>query len=198
MNHGRGASEVIDDTLPALPAARRIRVSVGGLMAAVGFLALAFASLLNANPLWASGMFLLAVAVMSAATLGAISGCGRARMARVGVALFGWVYLGIFFGPLENGNGTTIPALPTMVVYEYTMRENLIPRSKAANKSVGFRNATQSESLLPKASLVGKPAVLVDVMDLKRIVHSLGALAFASLGGLLGGFFHARDSRAEA
>jgi hypothetical protein len=125
----------------------------------VCFLALAIASLLNANPLWASGMFLLAITVMAASTLGAISGRGKARMTRSGVALFGWVYLGIVFGPFANGNGTTIPPLPTMVVYEYTLRENLIPRSKAAYKDAKFHNANQAESLLPKHGFTFTPSV---------------------------------------
>jgi hypothetical protein len=173
----------------------RIQSSLAGLMAVVFFIALGFAALLNATALWASFLFMFTVALMSAAILGAIAARGKTRMTWAGVAIFGWVYLGIAFGPLPNGNGTTIPPLPTMVVYEYTLYHNLIPQSKAAYKDVTFNNTNQAESLLDKATLTGKPRVLVDVMHLKRVVHSLGAVMFAFIGGFVGRIFYSRDAR---
>src|SRR5262249_46537358 len=149
----------------------RTQFSLAGLMAVVLFIALGFAALLNATALWASVLFMFTVALMSAAILGAIACRGKTRMTWVGVGIFGWVYLGIAFGPLPNGNGTTIPPLPTMVVYEYILNYNLIPQAKAAYKDVVFNNTYQAESILDKATLTGKPRVLVDVMHLKRIVH---------------------------
>lgn len=173
----------------------RTQLSLAGLMGIVLFAALGLAALLNASPLWASFSFMFAVALMSTSILGAFACRGKARMTWLGVAVFGWVYLGIVFGPLTNGNGTTIPPLPTMALYEYLMEKNLIPKSKAAYKDVMFNNFIQSESLLDKAILAGKPRVLVDVMDLKRIVHSLGAIVFAVIGGLTGRIFYSRDDR---
>ena len=116
-------------------------------------------------------------------------------MTWAGVAVFGWVYLGIVFGPLPNGNGTTIPALPVMAVYEYILYHNTIPRAKADFKDVRFQNSHQAENLLQKFTQKGTPRVLVDVMDLKRIVHSLGAIIFALFGGLLGNLFYSREAR---
>lgn len=166
----------------------RIRMSIAGLMAVVFCIALAFASLLNAaTPLWASGLFMFTVALLSAAILGTAASRGRTRMTWAGLAVFGWVYLGIVFGPFNNGNATTIPALPVMAFYEYFLYHNTIPKAKAEFKDVRFQNTSQAESLLHDPSGVGKgPRVLVDVMNLKRIVHSLGAILFALLGGLFG------------
>jgi hypothetical protein len=173
----------------------RTQFSLASLMAVMFFIALGIAALLNATALWASVSFMFTVALMSAAILGAIACRGRTRMTWAGVAIFGWVYLGIVFGPLPNGNGTTIPPLPTMVLYEYTLYHTLIPRSKAAFADVTFKNSIQAETLLDKASLTGKPRVLVDVMHLKRIVHSFGALIFAFIGGFIGRIFYSRDAR---
>jgi hypothetical protein len=158
----------------------RAQLSLAGLMAVVFFIALGIAALLNATALWASVLFMLTVALMSAAILGAIACRGRTRLTWAGVAIFGWVYLGIVFGPLPNGNGTTIPPLSTIVLYEYTLYNIVISKSKAAYADVTFNNSIQAETLLDKATLTGKPRVLVDVMHLKRIVHSCGAVIFVS------------------
>jgi hypothetical protein len=173
----------------------RTQFSLVGLMAVVFFIALSLGALLNATALWASVLFMFTVAMMSAAVLGSIACRGKARMTWAGIATFGWVYVGMVFGPLPNGNGTTIPPLPTMVVYEYILHNILIPQSKAAYKDVTFNNTNQAETLLDKASLMGKPRVLVDVMHLKRIVHSLGAIIFALMGGFVGRFVCSRDAR---
>jgi hypothetical protein len=176
----------------------RAQFSLARLMTVVFFIALGIAALLNPTPVWASVLFLFTVALMSAAVVGAITGRGKMRMTWAGVAIFGWIYLGIVFGPLPNGNGTTIPALPTMLIYEYTLDQYLIPQSKAAYKDVIFENTNQAESLLDKATLRGKPRVLVDVMHLKRVVHCLGALIFAVIGGFVGRFLYSRGVRAYA
>ncbi len=108
----------------------RFRTSIAGLMGAVLFVAVAIASLLNASPLWASCLFMFVVAILCAAILGAIAGRQKTRMSWAGAAIFGWVYLGIVFGPFKNANGTTIPALPSSIVYEYVLRERVLPKSE--------------------------------------------------------------------
>jgi hypothetical protein len=70
----------------------RIRTSIAGLMACVFFIAMAIASLLNPSPLWASCLFMFAVALMSAAILGVCAGRQKTRMTWAGVAIFGWVH----------------------------------------------------------------------------------------------------------
>src|SRR4051812_35153027 len=124
-----------------------IRSPIAGLRAVVSLVALAFASILNASPLWASVLFLATMALVSTAVLGASFGRERARITWAGVAIFGWAYLGAVFGPFRYGNGTTIPPLPTMAMYEYAATESLIPRSRAASQGVTFSNAIRQESL---------------------------------------------------
>ncbi len=187
----------------------RIRTSIAGLMAAVFFVAIAIAALLNASPLWASCLFMLTVTLMSAAIVGAIAGRSKARMTWTGAAVFGWVYLGIVFGPVSNGNETTIPALPAMVVYDFILKERVIPKSRSTSSQQTFfnlrdagtlsayntivsMNMTRAESLIDGASKNDTQRLLRVMMDLRRIVHSLGSIAFAALGGLVGQLFYSR------
>jgi hypothetical protein len=111
----------------------------------------------------------------------------------------------IVFGPLKNGNDTTIPALPTTVVYEYVLRERVLPQSKhndvyvCVNEAVTLSAYNQIvsmglevESLLDKPSNTSTRRVLGVMMDLRRIVHSLGTIGFAFLGGALGRLLYSR------
>jgi hypothetical protein len=177
---------------------KRFRTSLAGLMAAVLFLAVGLASLLNPTPFAASVLFMVMVTLLSAAVLRALASRGRVRAAWAGVAIFGWVYFGLVFGPLENGNATTIPSLPTMIIYEHILNIRLIPKAKEDFPKVRFKNSKQAETVFDKASLAGTPRVLVDVMDLKRIVHSIGAILFALMGGWLGKVFYDRAARTRS
>ena len=71
----------------------RIRFSIAGLMAAVLFLAVGFAGLPAASPLWASGIFTMAVTVFAGAIVGAAASRGPSRIAWLGFGIFGWTYL---------------------------------------------------------------------------------------------------------
>ena len=71
----------------------RIRLPIGGLMGVVVVFAVGFAGLHAATPLWASGLFTLTFALLAAAVLATVSCQGRARMAWLGFAVFGWTYL---------------------------------------------------------------------------------------------------------
>jgi hypothetical protein len=177
----------------------RSRLSIASLMAIVCFIALDFAALKNATALWSSVLFMFTVGVLSTAILGAIACSGHARKTWAGVAIFGWVYLGIVFGPLPNGNGATIPPLPTLVVYEYLLNNNFRTQS-----NVHFINTTQAETILDKAgstnSPIGKAPLavqVVDVIHLKRIVHSTGAIVFAFIGGFVGRIVASHDARSN-
>ena len=57
-----------------------LRLSLAGLMAIVLLIALAFAAHLNAaEPLWASGVFMFTVALLSAAVLGTVASRGKMK-----------------------------------------------------------------------------------------------------------------------
>jgi hypothetical protein len=68
----------------------RLRFTLAQLMAIVLYVGFGFAALRNADEIWASTAFTLAVLMMSVAPLGALARKGRARMAWAGFAVFGW------------------------------------------------------------------------------------------------------------
>ena len=68
--------------------------------------------------LGASLIFTATVAFLATAILGAIARRGRARVAWAGVAVFGWAYFAMSFGPLPNMNGVICPPFPTQILLE--------------------------------------------------------------------------------
>jgi hypothetical protein len=77
----------------------RLRFSIGSLLAAITSCGVGLAALHSASALWASALFTTIVAVLSAAILGAMASRGRHRLTWSGLAVFGWIYLAIVFGP---------------------------------------------------------------------------------------------------
>jgi len=69
----------------------RLRFTLAQLMAVIIFIGFGFAAIRNANEIWASATYTLAVLMVSLATLGALARKGRARVMWAGFALFGWV-----------------------------------------------------------------------------------------------------------
>ena len=94
----------------------RIRVSMSGLMVAVLVAALGLAALRTPTALLASVIFTMTVALMATATLAAFAGGRAARRSWARLAVFGWAYLGIAFGPGAASNGVTPPPFPTMAL----------------------------------------------------------------------------------
>ncbi len=196
---------------------RRPILSIAGMMAVVSLVAVGLAALRSPTILWASLTFTLLVALLATATLGAIAGRGRSRATWAGVAAFGWAYFATTFGPVPNGNGVTCPPFPTQVLIEY-----LRSRGEAADKAFGagvplwglirrdtsppaeaILNAPTKAEWFYRGPILGKgppllPPLLpyVDWLNLRRVGHSLGAIVFGLLGGVLGRLF-GRPGRAS-
>ncbi len=67
-------------------------MSIAGLLAYVMFIAIGLTSLINANRLWFSVMFLIYLGSICFATVGAVLRRGPARAFWMGFALFGWAF----------------------------------------------------------------------------------------------------------
>jgi hypothetical protein len=104
----------------------RFRFTLAPLMAIVLFIGFGFAALRNADAFWTRATYTLALLMISIAPLGALTRKGRARMAWVGFAVFGWTRLlvgalphfrdRVFgFGPIAS------PGLLTESGYEYLL-----------------------------------------------------------------------------
>jgi hypothetical protein len=165
----------------------RVRVTILGLMAAVGLVAVGFAALRNASALWASGLFTLAVALLSAAVLGAIAGRGRARMAWAGFAVFGWVYLGLSFGVASASHGVTPPPLLTKALLDR------FPDAALGRGLLYIDTGSPGEGFDPTPQPAG--GTVIDLVHFRRIGQTLGALLFGLVGAGVGRLFAADDDR---
>src|SRR5438552_3256965 len=75
------------------------RFSILSLMGLVGVIAIGIAALRSPSPLWANGLFTLAILACLASVIYAIYSKGRRRAFGVGFAICGWVNLTLSFAP---------------------------------------------------------------------------------------------------
>lgn len=177
---------------------QRPRVSIAGLMGLVVLVSIAFAALRNPTTLWASIIFTLTVGLLSAAIVGAILGRGSPRATWIGFAVFGWVYMAFSFGPVPNSNGVKAPPFATALVYSF-LKTYEMEKANRRWVAVESRDPQDEAVSLSPPPPVAFPRVLrpVDLMDLRRIVHSLGAIVFGLVGSATAQAF-GRRGRAEA
>jgi AcrB/AcrD/AcrF family len=71
------------------------RFNIASLLGAISFVAIGFAALREANELWDSGLFSLALGLLLIAVLLAVHRTEARRAFWMGFALFGWVYLSL-------------------------------------------------------------------------------------------------------
>jgi MFS family permease len=77
----------------------RLRFSIASLLAAIIFCGVGLAALRSASALWASALFTIVVALLSSAIPCTMASRGPHRLTWAGLAVFGWIYLAIAFGP---------------------------------------------------------------------------------------------------
>jgi hypothetical protein len=104
----------------------RLRFTLAQLMATVLFIGFAFAALRNADAFWAKATYTLALVMISAAPLTALTRKGRARVAWAGFAVFGWTRLLVgalpHFRDFVFGFGPiTSPGSLAELAYEYLL-----------------------------------------------------------------------------
>jgi hypothetical protein len=91
----------------------RLCFTLAQLMAILLYLGFALAALRNADDVWASATYTLAIILIAAALVGAVVRKGGARTTWTGFAVFGWTYLlvvqlppwdfgGLGFGPIKK------------------------------------------------------------------------------------------------
>lgn len=106
------------------------RFSILSLMGLVGVIALGIAALRSPTPLWANGLFTLALMVSMAAVIYAIYGKGRRRAFAVGFASCGWVYLVLAFAP--GCDEHIAPHLMTTAILDGLSRRIIQPNPQRA------------------------------------------------------------------
>ncbi len=170
-----------------------------GLMALIALLAFSIAGLRDATETWASAAFTVAILILAAATLLAGLRRGRDRASWGGFALFGWIYVMLTFGSALLGARRPLPP-PLLMTPERLEqvqvslapngRDQASPRQFIRELSQGDPALTITTYYVAGTALPPPPAGtrIIDVRSFHAIAHSLGAIAFALIGGTFGWF----------
>lgn len=177
----------------------RLRFTLAQLMAIVLFIGIGFAAVRASSLLWASAVFTLTVAVLSAGILAAMVRKGRARLTWAGFALFGWVYLGTTFGPWTAANGVGAPPYVTRWGLDYWDSKLSGSGPLQANRGPLQANridtAPPGEVLYPRYPL---PLFPPDSFHFRRIGHSLAAILFGLVGAVVGRLLATKDEQPKS
>ena len=150
----------------------RLRFSIAQLMAIIFYLGFAFAALTNADYLWASATYTLAIVMISTALIGGLSRRGRARTIWLGFAVFGWSYLIItHFPDWPIGGLGAGPISNPILLLEYG-------------------SARLQPFINPLASMAGS-----DWVPYEQVSYSLGIILFGLIGAALGRLVSVGDDR---
>jgi hypothetical protein len=173
-------------------------------MAIVLLIGVGLAAMQSASVLWASAVFTLTVAVLSAGLLGAMARRGRARMKWAGFALFGWVYLGTTFGLWADVNGVKAPPYVTRWGLDYwdsklwsVHRVDTAPLGEVLFSRFpawGIGGGT-SVGPAPGPPTAVPLALTPDAFQFRRIGHCLAAILFGLVGAVLGRLIATEDDR---
>jgi hypothetical protein len=179
----------------------RIRFSIAGLMAAVLLLAVGFAGLRTASPLWASGIFTMTVTVFAGAIVGAAACQGPSRFAWLGFGIFGWAYLLATFWLWPAPNGVTAPPFLTKALLDYfqpssntaaVMWIDTVPPGEMSTEPPPMVT-TKVPGTANLATMTPFAGRAVNRLHYRRIGHTLAAIFFGLLGALLGAILRGRN-----
>jgi hypothetical protein len=146
----------------------RLRFTLAQLMGIVLFLALGFAALRNANDLWASLTFTVAITAIATAPLVAFTRTGRKRLVWAGFAVFGWAYV-------------VVDLLAPTTIYSATFGVARGPK-------------LMSSQLVDLLQPYIMPSTGFDIAH-EHICHSLGIILFGVLGAVVGRLIPLGDDR---
>jgi hypothetical protein len=158
------------------------RFSLKTVLGVVTLAAVGCAALANPTELWASVVFSATLLVFFCATVAAFS-----RRAAIPFAVFGWGYLALILWPGSETN--ILPNLVTSKLLVYV--EELHHIEDAVMISAGDNPfAYWSTGPEFRTDWEGSPFI--------RIGHSLFALSFATVGGMVAGWLSSRRDRSHA
>src|SRR5262245_56436953 len=186
---------------------RRLRVPIAGLMLSLLPVAIGLALLRDPSELRASALFSLTILVLLVSVLGTVAQRGAARMAFLGFALFGAIYLILAFGPWAwiNPDGLRPPSLVTRMLLDQIKEAKLGLASNWEDRrdTINWNGRLTQLSFGPAdAALVPPPSgqgsgltmyLVFDISPYKQIAHSMLALVAATLGAIAGRIIAARE-----
>jgi hypothetical protein len=151
---------------------RKVRFSIGGIMAVVLVLAVGLAALKSASDVWAGVVLMLTYGVLSLAIVGVLCCRDAERVWWIGFAVFGWGYIRSaagWFSPFPLGN------LPTVSLMHWLSAQLGVVHEP------DFQHLTTSETV-----------------GFNQISNCLWAMLFGILGGVLARAFFAVASARPA
>ena len=144
---------------------RRFQFSLRALLGLVLFVAVGCAALVHANELVASAVYSVTLLVLFVAIVRGLFGADSGRVFWLGFAIFGWGYVWLAYGEIQI-LGLGLPAT----------------RALATTKLLDFVYLAIWRS--------GPDPFVADPEHFMTIGHSLFALVFGFVGGLLSWYFH--------
>ena len=179
------------------------RLSIVGMMAVILSFGVALAALSRPNILWASAWFSVALAVLTVALIGACNARRRARGFWSGASIAGWVYLLLNFVPgFDTEMGlTTLPTAGLDLLYGWIGPAPFTPGNLPSPPPLLSPHMPPDASgitMIPYISPSGYWGSWTSIdrfgaylgtdtsRSFFRIGHSLLALVFATIGGLIG------------
>jgi hypothetical protein len=176
---------------------RWVRFSVAGLMGVVLLLALGMAALRANSDFWASTLFTGVVLLLSVSVIAAMATRGTARSTWTGMAVFGWVYLVIAFGPWTK-EAIGPPPLVTSILLDY-LQDYVVSETPYLVPAQQLTTSNTVYTLRGKQRVPGPKGIspLIVVIPYLHTGHSLGALLFGIMGAGFGRFIAARGGQAE-
>jgi hypothetical protein len=190
---------------------KRPRVTIGGLLTLVLFLAIGLAALKAANPYWDSALLGLTLALLAASALLAIHGRGARRAFWLGFMLVG---SGYFWASREP---TLVPRLPTTLALSSAFNAMLAGKlaGQATVWTTTVSNGVNDTIKFSSLSTKPQPASFKTYIEADNIVvyrnssassptwesftsigNSLFALLFAAIGGYASRTIHFREASA--
>ena len=181
--------------------AKTFRLTIAGLMTIVVFVAIGMVALRAQTEFWPSCLCTFVVFMLSTSTVYLIVARGLARSRWAGMAIFGWIYFVIAFGPWPDNTCTPPPLLP---LYALRSVQNYI-FSAGQTAYVTARTLPKSserlhEMVIPSPSATPPPGVIPPTFDFDRydqVSQLIGVILFGFLGAVVGRFIAARGARTE-
>jgi hypothetical protein len=185
----------------------RARLSIAGVMFLVLLAAVAFAALRSGSIWWASTTFTSAVFTLATSALVAMFRTGATRAFAAGFTLFGSLYLWLVFfrdpvNPAMHGHGVTPPPLITRAVVDLLASRSptlITYDTQPSGEPIQDVDASQFMQVPVGGTRTPVGRIAINALQVRRLAHSLLALAVAFLGGFVGLWAaHIRPSAADS
>jgi hypothetical protein len=181
--------------------AKTFRLTIAGLMTIVVFVAIGMVALRAQTEFWPSCLFTFVVFMLSTSTVYLTVARGLARSRWAGMAIFGWIYFVIGFGPWPDSTCTPPPLLPLyalMYVQNYIFSDGKTAYISA--RTLPIPSERLHEMVIPSPSATPPQGVIPPTFDLDRydqVSQLIGVILFGFLGAVVGRFMAARGARTE-